>query len=509
MVTIEQFRQLDLGALEAFPADDEDRYFCTPVGAEIFARAGVDGIHFCQVPGWGETIFAISPSNGVPDTIHPVAENLEGFLRLLLACGGTAAVEQAWMWDLETFADFLKEYPPEAEQQAAMESITAAFGLTPMEDPWGYLRRVQDEVSVENMPYSEEYYDVTGEERPGQERPSCPAEVSISPDQSTWKVTFDGGFWCGADGEPGRELTVNRTFVWDGETFCIPAVYLCPEGLVLDICKRVEPERIDEFFHNWELSVENEKPGNPTWEQREQFERDNPMALHVRVEAVANGNRLRESGGSGTSWNPCDEEASRPSGKQLMDHYGLDRRYGWTFQRSRIPWDCPEELTELTVTLCATPESVPGEIIRVSKAGDTVTVHHPITGEAHLLTVRELEQQTADNFPEDEFLYPKHYTAMTFTLKPELAADRVMLRDCTPGEQPRPRAGQDGGYMTACAPIMMVKKNEDETLYTACSSFRFAPPEEPVEWRLSVSWIPREPITVTLLENKKEEGYVP
>ncbi|EJW90847.1 hypothetical protein EVA_21046, partial [gut metagenome] len=135
---------------------------------------------------------------------------------------------------------------------------------------------------------SEEYYDVTGEERPGQERPSCPAEVSISPDKSTWKVIFDSGFWCGADGEPGRELRVNRTFVWDGETFCIPAVYLCREGLVLDLCKRVEPEQIDDCLHKWELSVEKGEPDNLAWEQQEQ---NNPMALHVRVEAVVNGNR--------------------------------------------------------------------------------------------------------------------------------------------------------------------------------------------------------------------------
>ncbi|EJW91747.1 hypothetical protein EVA_20146, partial [gut metagenome] len=39
---------------------------------------------------------------------------------------------------------------------------------------------------------------------------------------------------------------------------------------------------------------------------------------------------------------------------------------------------------------------------------------------------------------------------------------------------------------------------------TACSSFHFAPPEKSVEWQLVVSRIPREPVTVTLLENKTE-----
>ena len=37
--------------------------------------------------------------NTSPDYVHPVAENFTDFLRLILACGDVAAVEQAWMWN--------------------------------------------------------------------------------------------------------------------------------------------------------------------------------------------------------------------------------------------------------------------------------------------------------------------------------------------------------------------------------------------------------------------------
>lgn len=68
-------------------------YFCTPKGAAIIGWAGVDGIHYCFVDGFGETVFAVSPMN-VGDYVHPVARNFEDLLRLLLSCVDMAALEQ-------------------------------------------------------------------------------------------------------------------------------------------------------------------------------------------------------------------------------------------------------------------------------------------------------------------------------------------------------------------------------------------------------------------------------
>lgn len=56
--------QIDLEPLGLIMDGPFEAYFCTPKGARIFARSGVDGIHFCFVRGFGETVFAVSPMNG-------------------------------------------------------------------------------------------------------------------------------------------------------------------------------------------------------------------------------------------------------------------------------------------------------------------------------------------------------------------------------------------------------------------------------------------------------------
>ena len=84
-MTYEAFRGsgLDLSAVGFMPGGEA--YFCTPVGAAILGRAGVDGIHFCTAPETGEMILAVSPANGAEDCIHPVARDFPDFLRLYAA----------------------------------------------------------------------------------------------------------------------------------------------------------------------------------------------------------------------------------------------------------------------------------------------------------------------------------------------------------------------------------------------------------------------------------------
>ena len=82
---------IDLGALGAAPGGEA--YFCTPRGAQIIGSEGADGVHYCFAPGYGDTVFAVSPGNAAPDYVRAVARSFTDFLRLLLACGHGAAVE--------------------------------------------------------------------------------------------------------------------------------------------------------------------------------------------------------------------------------------------------------------------------------------------------------------------------------------------------------------------------------------------------------------------------------
>lgn len=114
--------------------EDDTAYFCTPKDASVIGWTGVDGIHYCYVQGFGNMIFAVSPMNGAPDCVHPIAENFEILLRLLLACGDAAALEQSWQWDEDQFNTFLAENPPTEEVRAVLSEISGKLNLSPMEN---------------------------------------------------------------------------------------------------------------------------------------------------------------------------------------------------------------------------------------------------------------------------------------------------------------------------------------------------------------------------------------
>ena len=53
---------------------EKSSYFCTPKGARVIGWAGVDGIHFCFVPGYGDAVFAVNPM-AAGDYVQVVARN--------------------------------------------------------------------------------------------------------------------------------------------------------------------------------------------------------------------------------------------------------------------------------------------------------------------------------------------------------------------------------------------------------------------------------------------------
>ena len=258
---------LDLAPLGVERREENLPYFCTPKGAAIFGWAGVDGIHYCFIRGFGGMVFAVSPMNAAPDCVHPLARDFADFLRLLLACGDAAALEQAWMWGEAQFDAFLRENPPTAEQEACLAAVAAQLGLTPMEHPWAYLRELQASFDPGRIKYTEEYYNVTG----------CPAAEPAEPD---WKVFFDGGFWGGrGNGRAGTELRLETQFDWAGRHWVVPAAYACGKGLVVDVCMRAEADEIRRFLKTWDLSPENDSRDNFTPEQQLQIDLDNPLGM--------------------------------------------------------------------------------------------------------------------------------------------------------------------------------------------------------------------------------------
>ena len=272
---------LDLAPLGVERREENLPYFCTPKGAAIFGWAGVDGIHYCFIRGFGGMVFAVSPMNAAPDCVHPLARDFADFLRLLLACGDAAALEQAWMWGEAQFDAFLRENPPTAEQEACLAAVAAQLGLTPMEHPWAYLRELQASFDPGRIKYTEEYYNVTG----------CPAAEPAEPD---WKVFFGGGFWGGrGNGRAGTELRLETQFDWAGRHWVVPAAYACGKGLVVDLCMRAEADEIRKFLKTWDLSPENDSRDNFTLEQQLQIDLDNPLGMRPDPQLTLNGQPLQ------------------------------------------------------------------------------------------------------------------------------------------------------------------------------------------------------------------------
>ena len=146
MTTYQKFRKLkiDFAAIEFEQASNEDKYFCTPIGAHLIGRAGVDGIHYCTVRGQGEMVFAVNPSNEVGKNVFPIANTFDELLSLLLACGSMAAIEQAHMWDEEQFEEFVVKNQPTPSQLAVFDVLREKLGIAPMEEPFHYLFELQE-----------------------------------------------------------------------------------------------------------------------------------------------------------------------------------------------------------------------------------------------------------------------------------------------------------------------------------------------------------------------------
>ena len=150
---------IDLSPFGLEPCPGAEHYFCTPVGAEIFCRPGVDGIHYCTVEGCGGTVFAVSPMNLPGEYVHPVAGSFDDFLRLLMACGDNAAIEQCWQWSREQFLDFLSSQGLPDCAAAAVKELSGQTCLEPMGDPYGYIWNLQEGFDYNRLRFSPDYYE--------------------------------------------------------------------------------------------------------------------------------------------------------------------------------------------------------------------------------------------------------------------------------------------------------------------------------------------------------------
>lgn len=485
---------IDLAPLGIERRTDGAAYFCTPKGASMIGWAGVDGIHYCFIRGFGEMVFAVSPMNTAPDYVHPLAENFMDFLRLLLVCGDAAALEQAWQWDKEQFENFLKENPATAEQKEALDRIADKMNLEPMEQPWEYIKALQASFDYSRIKYTEDFCDID----------MNPAPEPAAPE---WKVCFEGNFW-GHHGKDraGTEIKIEKEFDWAGHHWLIPAAYSCGKGLVIDFCMRAEPEEIRAFMKKWDLTQEKDSRENLTREQQMELELDDPLCLHFEPRLELNGRELRTSHGCAVSYNPCLPEGmiSELEGKWAAEHYGLDIAYGWVICRDAFPWKTKRrpEIKSLSLTMEQQPVSIPGPHFKADAPGDTFVFRHPTSEKEYTLTVRKLEQQTLpkNSFVSGRRFYPTCYTAMHYSLSPK-PTELITIHDCDEGDKPLEIPPADDPLAPVAAngaacigiiggadgptAIVFGGAQQQGELGVACSALHFEPVQGGIEWRIT------------------------
>lgn len=479
-------KDIDLSPLGITKGAGDETYFCTPKGAKIIGWAGVDGIHYCMIYGFGEMVFAVSPMNAAPNYVHPLARTFSDFLRLLLACGSCDALEQAWQWDEAQFQGFLAENPPAREQTAVLEQLAQQTDLAPMEHPWQYLHELQSGFAYDKIKYTEDYYDPDMNPDASQQQPK-------------WEVSFDGGFWGGSRGHPGKELPIQKEFDWAGHHWVIPSIYLCGKGIVVDFCMRAEPAAIRDFMKKWNLTPENEAERQFTQEQQMQLDLDNPLHMEFHSLLRLNGKELHATHGCGTCCNPClGQEYIHNEARQAVEHYGLDGNAAWVILRSSYPWATKRkpEIRTLSVTMIPDKVSVPGPHFQIHRPGDTVSFYHD--GLAYTLTVQEYEVQVMDwsRMPDTGLEHPTHYVAMSYTITPEPPDGVMDIADCDEGDRPRQTPSAPGQPVAAsCTMVVGIiggadgptaiiyDQQKQGKLYAACSSLHFEPVDR-VEWRI-------------------------
>ena len=157
---------IDKGLFCLGPGDMTSPYFCYPVNADPIGFEGC--ILYCFLPEYGEMVFACNPESCADQCVYPLAANFEDFIRLILACGTVNPVEQIVWMDKRKFEEHMtdEEKILTDEQRAAAQQLQRELGLLPMENPFEYVKAIQNNFDGSKIQFSDEYYEVTGIENP-------------------------------------------------------------------------------------------------------------------------------------------------------------------------------------------------------------------------------------------------------------------------------------------------------------------------------------------------------
>ncbi len=319
--------------------------------------------------------------------------------------------------------------------------------------------------------------------------------------EKKYKVFYQGSLYghFGRD-RAGKEIEINKSFLWGGESRLVPSVYICGKGLVADILKSVSVEDFRAFAEKFGLD-EADDPEKFSPQRLAKVEAENPLGGGIYVTAKINGRESSMEFSSSDCWNPLfpDGGGSEP----LLEKYGLDKSFCWQITRVSIPWRGrkPKKIGSLSLRLRADRLRVSEVHFKAERPGDRTEFTNPATGKTHILTVTDIKRQSLAQFPHIGKDEPKFFTLLRVDISPEISKDALLITDCAEGDRTHKRAlprkasaiGIIGG---ADGPTVII--SEYESGHTACSSMHFEPEYEP-DWCMTFYDKPREDIEVELI----------
>lgn len=319
--------------------------------------------------------------------------------------------------------------------------------------------------------------------------------------EKKYKVFYQGSLYghFGRD-RAGKEIEINKSFLWGGENWLVPSVYVCGKGLVADILKSVSVEDFRAFAEKFGLD-KNSDSCDFSEEHLVKIEAENPLGGGIYVTAKTNGRESLMAFSSSDCWNPLFPDGG--DSEKLLEKYGLDKSFCWQITRVSIPWRGrkPKKISSLSLCLRADRLRVSEVHFKAERPGDRTEFTNPATGKTHILTVTDIKRQSLAQFPHIGKDEPKFFTLLRVDISPEISKDALLITDCAEGDRTHKRAlprkasaiGIIGG---ADGPTVII--SEYESGHTACSSMHFEPEYEP-DWCMTFYDKPREDIEVELI----------
>lgn len=321
--------------------------------------------------------------------------------------------------------------------------------------------------------------------------------------EKKYKVFYQGSLYghFGRD-RAGKEIEINKSFLWGGESWLVPSVYVCGKGLVADILKSVSVEDFRAFAEKFGLDENSDCDGFSD-EQQAEIEAENPLNSGIFASIQFGGRKSDMEFSSSDCWNPLFPDGG--GSEKLLEKYGLDKSFCWQITRVRIPWRGrkPKKSDSLTLQLRAEKIPVPGAHFKANRPGDKIEFINPVTGKKHTLTVTAVEQQKFSKLRHIGEKEPPLCTIMNYDILPKIPRDEISVNDRSESEKPRgiiaPRgkaASAIGIIGGADGPTVIVTSSASGR--TACSSLYYEPEYEP-DWCMVFYNKPKEDIEIELI----------